>query len=362
MRLIDWVCFYNRSGYAQAAQDYIYALRASGQYEVHISLLHAAPDQMSITKERLLETQAMMKTSVPQDTIQIFHCIPEMQRRANRHRKGIGFATFETYEPPKPWIDILNTNTAVICQSMFNKDVFVRAGVKVPIFHVPHVLDTKLFNPDVQPQNKDDLFTFLFFGAWKQRKGWKELLEAWFREFTPQDKVRLLIKTDRLALANRDILETRKNIGLAEKDTAPISFETRILNEVDLPHFVKSADCLISPTYGEGFGLPGLQCMAMGVPVVITDFSGCKDYATDETATLLKPSGFILYNEMDGIPQFRQKRWSMISVEEIRNKMRYVINNKEEVNNKAKKAVQFVHANFNYQVAAARFSEMMATM
>lgn len=361
MRHLDYVCFQNRSGYAQAAQDYIYALRASPNYNLHLTLLHSTLDTIGMTPDRYREMMLMMDNPLDDEKfIQVFHCIPDMQWKANRDSgRSIGFATFETAEPPAAWVEMLNKNSAIICPSEFCVESFQNAGVKPPIFHIPHVFDDILFNPQVVPSKKFDRFTFLFFAAWKHRKGWRELFEAYFREFKRSDNVQILVKTDRLTNSQRQIGDIRKNLGLSEEDTAPVLYETKILTEIELPRLFKSVDCLICPTYGEGFGLPGLQCMAVGTPVVITDYSGCRDYATEETATLIKPSGLILYNDMDGIPQFRNKKWAHISVDVVRDAMRHVLNNTDIVKKKAERAQQLVKERFTYNRAVSVFDRML---
>lgn len=361
---IDLVCFANRSGYAQAAQDYVDVIKKSSDYRLHLTLMHTSPDQLAITPERYREMMSLMDSPLEDDNfVQIFHCIPDMQRRAWRGVKSAAFATFETQNPPEHWVEILNSNNdAVIVVSKFNEDVFRKAGVTKPIHYIPHVVNTDLYHVSAIPNRAWDRFTFLYMGTWKQRKGWRELIEAWFREFSLSDNVQLVIKTDKLSVANREIAEVRKNLGLSEKETAPILFETKILNELELPRFLKSADCLVCPTYGEGFGLPGLQCMALGVPVIVTDYSGCQDYANEDTATLLKPSGFILYNEMDGIPQFRNKKWAHVSVESVKSAMRHVQCNTDIVKQKALRASEMVAEKFNYDVALQGFNRMMESI
>ena len=196
-------------------------------------------------------------------------------------------------------------------------------------------------------------------GTWKKRKGWDKLLEAWMTEFKSTDNVQLLIKTDRYTQSTQAVQTTRNNLRLSEKDIAPILWETRVLNELELPRLFKSVDCLVIPTLGEGFCIPGLQSMAVGVPLIITDFSGCQDYATDKTATLLKPQGYLLYNEMDGIPQMKCKKWANITVKEIAKQMRFVYENYDAALAKAKVALPIVVENYSYSKTADKLTQVI---
>jgi len=361
MKHLDYVCFLNRSGYAQAAIDYISALK-QGKQDLRLTLLHSTPDTMSMTQARYVEFTKMIQQPRRQDSIQIFHCIPDMQRRMAPTGPRIGFGTFETFDPPDHWVSILNTNDAIICPSKFNERCFRHAGVEKPIFYIPHCVDSTMYNTSVTGDRcgrKE--FTFLFFGTWKKRKGYDKLIEAWLTEFDVHDNVRLLIKTDRISVANKYIEDT-KNEFKGKKDFAPISFETRILDENAVPRLIRGVDCLISPTMGEGFGIPGLQSMALGVPVITTDFSGCQDYATQETATLIPPKGHILLNDMDGIPQMRLKKWAFFTAQDVASQMRNVLENKEDTAKKAAFGCEFVHKNFNYEITFERFSQMLNSL
>jgi glycosyltransferase involved in cell wall biosynthesis len=362
MKQITWSGFLNRSGYAQACQDYVLSLHQGG-YDVSLKLFHTKIDEISLTREKLALLSKLALES-PAHPIFVYHCIPDMQRRFPHKGKTLGFATFETYRPPEHWTKLLNQNDGVVVPSEFNRRVFLQAGVTKPVFYLPHCLDMTAYTPSTEPlklgQVEPDEFVFLFVGTWKKRKGWEPLIQAWCKEFDAKDRVRLVLKTDRLLMGQRAVDAIKKQVG--NKEFAPISFESRILNEAELPRLFKSADCLVCPTLGEGFGLPGLQAMAVGTPVLITDFSGCQDYATEETATLIKPNKFIVYPEMDMYPQYQNCPWAHIEVKEVAQKMRFVLQNREAVKQKASKAVNFVAERFSYQANVARFDDIIKSL
>jgi glycosyltransferase involved in cell wall biosynthesis len=57
----------------------------------------------------------------------------------------------------------------------------------------------------------------------------------------------------------------------------------------DLASIYSSADVFISSSWSEGFGLPGLEAMACGVPVVTTDSGGVREYAIPEETAIVVP-------------------------------------------------------------------------
>jgi glycosyltransferase involved in cell wall biosynthesis len=358
MNNIEYICFLNETGYGQAASDLIFSLLATNKFHIKVNCINGRPTLTYLSKEYHDKIQCLINNKLYSNLIQIYHCIPNMQFRFPKGQRSIGFATFETFNPPDNWIRILNNMDAVICPSMFNYKIFAHAGVEKPLFYIPHCFDKNLYNKNVQPTVVRDKFTFLYFASWKRRKGWEVLLNAYFEYFKQSDNVQLLIKTDKINVADSDI-EKIKLQHKNKKDLPEILLERRIYNNVELPNFLKSAHCLVMPTLGEGFGLPALQCMALKIPVIVTNFSGCQDYASEETSFLIEPAGFIMEQSMDQISQFANKKWPYLTVSSVGEKMIEVFNKYEYASAKASYAYDFVHEQFAYDVAARSFANML---
>lgn len=355
---INYVSFLNQSGYSQAAQDYIIALQRSGKYDIKVNGIGARPSAPQLSTERIEMLQKLMANPSVPNSINIVHCIPTMQARYTKNGfKTLGFATYETYDPPANWFNILNSNHGIITPSKFNHKIFSVDTIQKPVFYVPHCFDVDVYNSDVKPMYQYDKFSFLFMGTWKIRKGYPQLIEAFLNEFSDQDKVQLVIKTDRFAQAEQYINNIKRQIG--NKGFPTVLFEHKVFDEKSVASFMKSFDCFIVPTLGEGFGLPGLQSMALKVPVIITNFSGCQDYANEQTATLLEPEGFVLHSNMDSVPQFLNKKWAFLSAKQIREKMRYAFDNQNIISQKAELAYNFVRENFNYTKVENIFSDII---
>ena len=104
----------------------------------------------------------MAKKEEDPKRIVIYHCIPNMQRRVDKKGSGLGFATFETFQPPDKWVEILNKNDAIIAPSQFNYKIFSHMKITKPIYYIPHCIDISVYNKNVTPLEQRDRFTFLF--------------------------------------------------------------------------------------------------------------------------------------------------------------------------------------------------------
>jgi len=349
---LEYICFTTSNGYSVAARNNILAL--SAEHDIRIAPLDFRNAKQYVGQD--LEVLREMEQKPPDSSrIQIFHCIPPMQRRHKvRNKITLGLATFETFDPPVHWNDILHRNTALLAPSRFNEEIF--KNDKRPIYYYPHCIDMDRYHPEVPARATYPQFVYMFIGSWKYRKGARNLIQAWSEEFYKRDNVRLLILTDKVAQAEASIRTIRKRyIG-----DAPIDVYPSFVPEDEMPSFIRSANCLISPTMGEGFGLAGLQAMACGIPVIITSTSGCKDYANEETCTLMQPDGIVTCKSMDNIPQFSNKRWTHISVTKIKKTMRKVLNSQKEIQSKAVYARRYVEERFSYGSILKNFSQILS--
>jgi len=349
---LDYICFVKFSGYAQAAKNTVNALLCSNQYDIKLTPLDI--DLKNVAKEHIEQYKDLVAKKNDTSRVQIFHCIPDMIRRFKKNFRTVGVGVYETWKPPAHWIAILNQQDAVIVPSKFNETIFREEGITKPIFHIPHCLDMSKYHPGVKPMYEQDRFTFLFLGSWRLRKGYKELLMTWVRYFKVDDGVQLLIKTDKPQAAQEYVREIVKG-----KTVAPISIDHNKYLDDQMPAFIKSVDCLISPTLGEGFGICGLQAMALGVPVIITNHSGCTEYANAETAFLLQPEGTRYQKCLDGIPQFSRKTWIYLSPEQIGYVMHRVFEHPEEVKQKGNAGSLYARTKFGYNTTIERFKILM---
>jgi glycosyltransferase involved in cell wall biosynthesis len=64
----------------------------------------------------------------------------------------------------------------------------------------------------------------------------------------------------------------------------------RTSDDEELSRYYRSLDLFVFPSLFEGFGLPPLEAMACGVPVVLTDCGGVSEFAVHEENCLIVPT------------------------------------------------------------------------
>ncbi|MEK7460650.1 MAG: glycosyltransferase family 1 protein [Patescibacteria group bacterium] len=122
----------------------------------------------------------------------------------------------------------------------------------------------------------------LFVSQWRPHKGLPILIEAYdlFRKANPRLKPQLVV----VGQPNADypeILAAIKKSPYGEDIVRP-----GFISETDLVHLYQTAEAFVFPSLYEGFGLPPLEAMAAGTPVIASDTS-CLPEILGEAARLV---------------------------------------------------------------------------
>lgn len=144
------------------------------------------------------------------------------------------------------------------------ESIVVGMGLTRPEMFVP--------NPRTSPiteQEKEILFT----GDPRPRKGLGDFIEAVKLVYREENGIRVSIASKQ---------------DFPVDDGLPISFFHRP-SDTQLASLYAKCDVFVSASWFEGFGLPPLEAMACGAPVVLTDSHGIREYAVHEENCLIVP-------------------------------------------------------------------------
>ena len=185
-------------------------------------------------------------------------------------KKKVCYTMFETDRIPDSWIPLLNAYDLILVPTHWGKRVFESCGVKVQIKVVNLGYNDEVFKLVDRP--KHDVFTFLNYEAFTIRKGWHELFEAWKLAFT-DEPVKMIFKTVAREHGQKiPYLGEYKNIEVINE----------AYTQEQLFELMKRADCFVYPSRGEGFGIPPLEAMATGIPVIAPNAHGISEYFNPE--------------------------------------------------------------------------------
>jgi len=120
----------------------------------------------------------------------------------------------------------------------------------------------------------------LYVGNLLPHKNLPRLLDA-FAILRRRLRVRLIIRGEGWPAYTRSLYEQVEMLGLAES----VSF-LEYADEGTLRDLYQRAACLVLPSLGEGFGLPVLEAMACGLPVVTSRVSSLAELAGNAAVTV----------------------------------------------------------------------------
>ncbi|QGG58301.1 glycosyltransferase family 4 protein [Paenibacillus sp. FSL W8-1187] len=276
---VDWRGPLGRAGgLGGASRSYVRALRGAG-LPVNASAAMGQPAAGRLAPG----TRRMLVYHYPPHTLD-----PDRARRAGYGRVVLN-AVWETSRIPSQWRRTINRYDAVLVPSRHNVQAMKDSGVSVPVYRVPHGVDTRRFRPG-RPKaalsGAEGRFVFLSVFSFQHRKNPEALLRAYAEEFSEKDSVLLVIKTSGWreaggsAGAERAIRRYVASLRLSHRP-APIHIVAGHIGERRLLGLYASADAFVLPTRGEGVGMPFMEALASGVPVIAPRWGGQSDFLTD---------------------------------------------------------------------------------
>ncbi|PNH03657.1 hypothetical protein TSOC_010261 [Tetrabaena socialis] len=229
----------------------------------------------------------------------------------------------EPLKLPGIFVSQCNAMNEVWVPSQWAVDVFKASGVDPhKLVILPEGVNTTWFDPDLyepMPMPQGDLvfglntssngtgarpFRLLSTFKWEPRKGWDVLLEAYLTEFTAEDDVELFIIT-------------KPFVGGGD-------FRTH-MHKCD----GRAADAFVLPSRGEGWGRPHVEAMAMGLPLIATNWSGITAYLDESVGYPIDVERLTTVSD-NSVWWFRGLKWAQPSVRHTRQLMRRVYSHREE--------------------------------
>ncbi len=288
------------TGYGDAADRLVRALRGAGTRVEYRgwsdTRAGAAPALMPLSRDERSEEHAVPGSPT------VAHLVPEhypLVRATVPEGAFVGHTVWESDRLPRHWPALLNSTDLVVVPTTWNRDVFVHAGVHVPVEVVPHVAT----EPDpgdggIPLGVADDIVVFYTVGRWDERKAVFYAVRAFLDAFTATDPVTLVVKTGMniemppgaWGAANPLASTTAWQVASIVRgycNPARVQLEVATWPHERMSGLHHRGDCYLTLARGEGWGIGAFDATAHGNPVIATGWGGFLEYLTDDDAYLV---------------------------------------------------------------------------
>jgi glycosyltransferase involved in cell wall biosynthesis len=294
---------------------------------------------------------------------------------------NIIYTMMETKKFNKDFINTCKKNYHIcFTPTESNKETFIESGFNKPIYVLPIGIDDvyinqkklnkfipiyKKFHNKITNQSQPEGFKFLSIFRWNFRKSPEVLIRAYLEEFTIEDNVSLVLFSKnmlhRLGPQFENYISSKINkllIKYGKPNSAPIFLSEQTIDSEDMPDVYAIGDVFVLPSRGEGFCLPALEASAMGLPIIVTDITGFKDYCDDDNSYLLQVDKYETYEKMTDwykddafIGVYANEEFPVLGddfVAQLKYKMREVKNKYDEAKIKNSKMIDLIKTRYTW--------------
>ncbi|WP_210168508.1 glycosyltransferase family 4 protein [Methylobacterium sp. Leaf466] len=246
----------------------------------------------------------------------------------------LAFSYCDTSDLPKLFIDKLSLVDGIVAPNFSNLDIY-RRNFKRVYFAQPGIDEHPFKRIERFRVEGRKEFTFIFVGSFSYRKGFDVMIEAFAQEFEPHEAHLFIhIPGDQCDAAANDIFRRSSEFGRAVN----VSLSSSIISEAWMARFYNRADCLLTCTRGEGWGLPQVEAMLCELPIISPFGSAMADYLTPEVALRIDTSPLRVVDILSSMGAsykaahgFGSNSIHEPSLESVRRQMRFAWGNREAV-------------------------------
>lgn len=273
--------------------------------------------------------------------ILINHSLPNAFSKSLKY--SIGMTYWETNRLPDDWIHNCNQMDEIWTTSKAMKDVFVNSGITKPVYNFELGVDPKIYFPKEQSIN--GTFKFLSMGSPSTRKNSQMAVDAFLKVFGRDERYELIYKSN--GPQDARIFIGGDMYPLEHPRIKVINHE--VTNE-ELGGIFDSANCLLYPTSGEGWGLIPFQAIAKGIPTICTNA-----LAATEFANMSVPLDFKWGTKnMSGIYE-NAGEWAEPNFDDLCDKMLYVVQSYKTICNKTYKSAEYINQNMTWEKVSQKY-------
>lgn len=273
--------------------------------------------------------------------------------------RNVVWAFFESNVLPDVYINYYNSADLIWVPSHWARNILLSIGFdKEKINVVPCGVCPAMYNPFQREfysrKNHTRSFRFLAIGKYEDRKGYKQLFEAFKIAFGNAENVELVIKADCFANLYEKRIELKRE--LEEINLVNIKTIEGQLSVFDMANLYNSVDCFVYPSKAEGWGLPLIEAIASGIPVIANNYSGQSEFLTSIEGFYMQIKYEMVeigldFKKLWQIYDKSEAVWSQAVPTDLAFKMKDMVDRYEDWTQRGIVASNIVRRNFSWQTS-----------
>jgi len=304
--------------------------------------------------------------------IEVLHVTPdEFPRLKQDGVFTIGHFFWETDRLPPTFVKGLEVVDEVWTGSQATVDAIRNSGVDKPVFVFPQ--PTGVGQTDVPPYESSQTegfngYMFYSIAEWTDRKNLELLLNAYLAEFRDSESVGLLLKTYFQSFTPQHFAQVHNKatdiVAGYDAPSPPIFLELNPLSYLGIQSVHQRGDCYVSPHRGEGWGIPTVEAMVHGNPVITTSYGGVSEYITDWMNGMKLRHEMVPVTGMEHATRYYcpDQNWADVSEQDLRDKLRYAYDNHEVMVKIGESGRTLVRDRFNYTTVGDMMKARLMTI
>ena len=385
-----------RSGYGDHSRDILKSLFELDRYDIKI-----VPTRWGNTPQDQIDPQSEFGKNILQNIVTQLDRQPDVFiqisvanefKRVGKYNIGIT-AGVETTIAPQEFIQGGNQMDLIITPSEFTKEVLVKTSynqvdkntqqkvgelkLEKPVEVLFEGVDTTIFNSKSSTSILDSVdtdFNFLFVGHWlagtmgEDRKDVGMMIKTFctvFKDLPKKQQPGLILKTSQAGFSvmeregiSKKIKEVTNQFG---EKCPPIHLVFGDLSESELNSLYndKKVKGLLMFTKGEGYGRPLAEFATTGKPILVSDWSGHKDFLPKENTVFLEGELKNVHESAANKFLLKEAKWFTVDYSKAAAKIFDVYKNYNNYSKKSEGLKTNIQKNFTLEKMSSKLGEIL---
>jgi len=384
-----------RSGYGDHSRDILKSLFELDKYDVKVVPTrwgNTPQDQINPQTEfgqRILQNIVTQLNTQPDIFIQV--SVANEFKKVGKYNIGIT-AGVETTLAPQEFIQGGNNMDLIITPSEFTKEVLIKSSytqvdkntnqkvgelkIQKPVEVLFEGVDTNIFNGKSKSsilESVDTDFNFLYVGHWLQgdlghdRKDTGMMIKTFctiFKSLPKNQQPGLILKTSSAGFSVMDREEISKKIKDITKEFGdkcpPIHLVFGDLSESELNDLYNDdkVKSFVMFTKGEGYGRPLAEFATTGKPIIVSDWSGYKDFLPSENTVYLEGELKEVHQSAQNKFLLKESKWFYVDYSKAASKIFDVYKNYKKYLKQSEGLKTNINSNFSLDKMTSKLSKI----